>query len=211
MTLEDKIRQLGSLTTAVRVLSINLATVLTDHEYSIAGGMLGGWLSPLPTDQVTVRFNDRSADAVPFRAGLALEIPFTHIFLSCPGTGLGTMYLLYGDADWVRLLVTTSDLAGALAGILAELQGDAAGEGFGAAVVGVVAAAAVAANVNRKGVHIQAGTGNTATIYLGQDNTVAVANGMQIVPAQAFWVHDYRGPLWCISTAAAQRLNWFEV
>lgn len=211
MSLEDKLKQIQSLTTAVRVLQIPLATAVTDREYNIAGGMIGGWLAPLATDQLTIRFNDRSADAIPFRPGLALEIPFTRVFITCPGTGAGTFYLLYGDADWVRMIVNTSDLAGTLETILAELQGDVTGEGFGAAVVGLAAAAAVAANANRKGLHVQAGLGNTAVIYFGQDNTVTIANGMALPAGQAMWVSDYRGPLWCISTAAGQRLNWFEV
>lgn len=211
MSLQDKLKEIHSLTTAVRLLQIDLATAVVDREFSIAGGMIGGWLAPAGTDQITIRFNDRSADAIPFRPGLALEIPFTKIFVTCPGTGAGTFYLLYGDADWVRMIVNTSDLSGTLEDILAELQGDVVGEGFGAAVVGIAAAAAVPANAARKGLHLQAGQGNTAVIYVGQGNTVTVANGTQLPAGQAMWFGDYRGPVWCISTAAGQRLNWFEV
>jgi len=194
----------------VKTLEIDLGAVVADREISVRGDLLGCWLAPDTNVEIGIRFQMRSEPLIPFRQGMFLELSFDRIFITNPVVGVGTMYLIYGDATAARIHANPSDV-GVLTAIRDELRGDVLGEGFGAAVVGVAAAIAVAANADRKGLHVQAGTGNAGTINIGQANTVTVANGIQLVAGQSFWLEDYRGPLWAIATGAGQRLNWFEV
>lgn len=194
----------------VKTIEIDLAAVVADREISVRGDLLGCWLAPDMNAEIGIRFQTRSEPLIPFRQGMFLELSFDRIFITNPVVGAGTMYLIYGDSSAARIHANPSDV-GVLTEIRDELAGDVLGEGFGAAVVGVAAAVAVAANVDRKGLHVQAGLGNAGTINIGQTNAVTVANGIQLVAGQSLWLDDYRGPLWGIATAAGQRLNWFEV
>lgn len=194
----------------IRTIEIDLATAVANRQINVRGDLLGCWLAPNASDQITIRFQDRSEAAIPFRQGMFLEMPYDTLYVTVPGTGTGTMYLIYGAASQARIHANPSDL-GAITDIRDELQGDVTGEGFNAAVVGVAAAEAVAANNDRKGLHVQAGLGNAGTIVVGQTNAVTLANGIQLIAGQPFWFSDYRGALWCIATGAGQRLNWFEV
>jgi hypothetical protein len=121
-TTQERLAQLQTLGTAVRVLQIDLGTAITDHEYHVAGTFLGGWLAPAITNEITVRFNDRSADAIPFRQGLALEVAFRRIYVTCDGTSAGTFYLVYGDASEVQIDVNAADVSSSTAAVVAELQ-----------------------------------------------------------------------------------------
>ncbi len=206
----DLRKVIRQLEVPIRTIEIDLTAVVADREISVRGDLLGCWLAPNASDEIGIRFQDRSEALIPFRQGMFLEMPFNRIFVTNAAAGAGTMYLIYGSAADARIHANPSDI-GVMTAIRDELQGDVAGEGFGAAVVGVAAAAAVPANANRKGLHVQAGLGNAGTINLGQDATVTVANGVQLVAGQSFWFTDYRGPLWGIATAAGQRLNYFEV
>ncbi|MDD5367384.1 MAG: hypothetical protein PHR30_18780 [Gallionellaceae bacterium] len=194
----------------VKTIEIDLTAVVFDREISVRGDLLGCWLAPDTNAQIGIRFQTRSEPLIPFRQGMFLELAFDRIFITNPAMGLGTMYLIYGDATAARIHANPSDV-GVLTAIRDELTGDEVAEGAAAAVVGVAAALAVAANQDRKGLHLQAGTGNAGTINIGPAATVTVANGIQLVAGQAFWISDYRGPIWAIATGAGQRLNWFEV
>lgn len=194
----------------IRTIEIDLATAANNRQINVRGDLLGCWLAPNASDEITIRFQDRSEAAIPFRQGMFLEMSFDTIFVTVPGTGTGTMYLIYGSASGARIHANPSDI-GVMTDIRDELQGDVTGEGYGAAVVGVAAAEAVPANNDRKSLNVQAGLGNAGTIVVGQTNAVTLANGIQLIAGTPFWFNDYRGPLWAIATGAGQRLNWFEV
>ncbi len=192
---------------------LNLADPVTDLPLNLAGTLLVFWQSPNFDDEIYVRFNQQDEPAFPLQRGAGIETEFDRVFVTVPAGLTGLAYLAYGDSREGRLAYLPTQQTGGevMEAVRDELRGDVAGEADGAAVVGVAAAAAVAANADRRSLHIQAGLGNTAVITIGIDNTITPAGGVQLAAGMAFWVTDYRGPIWAISTAAGQRLNIFEV
>lgn len=96
--------------------------------------------------------------------------------------------------------------------ISGELQGiETAGTDGAEKTIGVAQSTVLAANATRKGFNLQAKSTNTGKIYLGFTN--GVTTNIWFAELQAgvpCMMDDYRGPVFAIADAAAQKLGWGE-
>ena len=195
-------------------LTLNLALPFTDREFHIGGTMIGIWDSPNAGDTIHIRFNEQSADQIPFKRNKVIVTPFDKVFITVPAGLAGNMEILYGSGtiNYFRVYPNEAEQAGAIDQIRDELRGDLLAEDYGTDVIGVAAVVVYAVNANRKGFDLQAGLGNAGNIYIGFDNAVTAANAVaSLVAGQSYSRSDYRGPLFAIASAAGQLLNHSEV
>lgn len=80
---------------------------------------------------------------------------------------------------------------------------------YAAVTMGVAAAVIKAANADRFGIAVF--NLGSATVYLGYDNTVAVAAGFPLLSNQGLYFDGYTGALWGISGTAGQNVRYLEV
>jgi len=218
--LEQLAEQIGSVGAVPHILQIDLAVAQTDVEYNIAADVIMVWMAPTISDQITIKINDQSGPAIPFVMGSKLRTPFTKVFISVPGTGAGTMYLMYGMGAMIDMAVTAQDVPGAMAGMLTalqaiqlELQGSAAAGTFNQVNVGVAAVQVMAANANRIGCIVTADPTNANAVYLSFDNTVAANKFYANFAAGSFDsvpIHDYRGAIFAIAGGAGNAVGYGE-
>lgn len=201
-------------------LRLDLAQVVNDLEFSLAGRVLAVWDAPSSMDYVDIKFNRQDAHPIRFSMGKVLAVPFTKLFVTTPAGQTGNFDFLYGpdSFDVLRIYpvppaldMTLANILAELAGILGQLQGSEAEIAFGVQAVGVAAVNVLPADPARCGGIIQAASGNAGIIYLGFDNTVGAANCFVELPAgQAWSVDDWRGPVWAEASVAAQNVNTGE-
>jgi hypothetical protein len=193
---------------------LNLATVLNNVRFKIAGSQFGLWDAPNQSDTIQVRFNESTRAQIPFKRGKLIRTPFTEVYITVPAGLTGTAYFIYGmgDMDVFRIHPNVSEASEVLENIRDELQGDQLPENWGNATIGAAQAQVLAANANRRSFHVQAGQGNAQTIWIGYDNTVTNLNCVAaLIAGQSFWLEDYRGPIHAIAGGAGQVLHYSEV
>lgn len=78
-----------------------------------------------------------------------------------------------------------------------------------AVTMGLAAAVIKAANASRLGIAVF--NLGSATIYLGYDNSVAVADGFPLLSGTGLYFDGYVGALWGISGTASQDVRYLEV
>ncbi len=195
-------------------LTLNLATVIADTEFRIVGTQIGVWDSPNQTDTIQIRFNQSTAQQIPFKRGKLITAPFELIYITVPAGLAGNMVILYGfgSMELFRLYPNASEASETMADMLNELQGDQLPDNWGNAIIGAAAGAVFAANADRKSFEVQAGLGNAQTVWIGYTNFVTNLNAVKaLVAGQSFWMNDYRGPVWAIAGGAGQVLHTLEV
>lgn len=97
--------------------------------------------------------------------------------------------------------------------ILAEMQGPTAAAAFGneTTLAATTATSILAANANAHGRFIQAKSTNTASIFIGPDNTVTDTKWMiELAKGQGYTFDDYRGPLYAYSVAGGDIIAFGE-
>jgi len=195
-----------------KTLTLNLALPIIDQESNISGTVLGCWDSPNATDMIYIRFNDRSASQIPFKRGKVLRALFTKIYITVPAGLAGNMEFIYGSGplEFFDVAPNITEAAAVLEGILRELQGNLLPQGFARVPVGLVAVLVLGVNPLRIGAVVQASLSNNpaAIIYLGFTNLVSgILCFAELSPGMSWNCGDYRGPLWIISSMAAQAAN----
>ena len=200
-----------------RMMEIDLAIALIDHEYNISGNLFYIWLAPTQNDYINIKVNQTSQPAVPYRMGQGLVTPFDKLLITTPAAQTGNLYLMYGTEapELLEIIDNRSALAGDISAMLEQLRGDTTPENWGEIGIGLAQGQLLAANANRKGCCICSDILNTGNIYLGFDNTVTTSAGGNnwfhvLVPGGSFHVDDYRGPIHAIATVAAQLVGTGE-
>ena len=214
ITASDIKRLIESGQGEIKVLPLDLSIALTDQRFTIAGTQIGLWDAPNQTDIIYLRLNEQSRPQIPFKRGKVLRVPFTEVYITVPAGLAGTAYILYGTGDQAILGIRpqVSEASEVLEDIRDELQGDQVPENWGNAAVGAAAVQILAANANRRSFHVQSALGNTQTIWVGYANTVTNINAAAaLVAGQAFWLDDYRGPIYAIAGGAGQVVHYSEV
>jgi len=214
ITATDLKRLVDSGQGEAKVLEVDLSIPLTDQRFTIAGTQFGLWDAPNQSDLIHVRFNEQSRRRIPFKRGKVIRTPFTEVYITVAAGLTGTATIVYGTGEEsvFRLHPNVSESSEVLEDIRDELQGDQTPENWGNATIGAVQAQVLAANADRKSFEVQAGTGNTQTIWIGFDNTVTNLNAVKaLVASQSFWMNDYRGPVHAIAGGAGQVLHYLEV
>ena len=105
-------------------LDLDLAQVITEMPFSLAGRVIAIWNAPTSTEYIHIRFNSRDADPIRFNRGKVLAVPFTQMYITTPAGQAGTMEILYGpDAfDVLRIYPQPPEYDAALDDMLTELQ-----------------------------------------------------------------------------------------
>lgn len=209
------IEAMRRLTRTLKVMNLNLATVVTDKEYAMGGNMFYVIHSPDAESYINVRFNDVSSPQMKLVRMLGLRVPHERVFITTPAGQTGTLTILHGliDPDLFAIIDNRSATSLAIESLLNELRGDVVNENWGAEVtVGNAAAIiALAANADRKGCCLQAKSTNGGIIYLGFDNTVTTTKWIAELQAGVpFTVDDYRGDIYARADALGQLLGWGE-
>lgn len=194
-----------------KILNLNLALAMTDREFNLAGNEFGVWNSPTAADQITVKFNEQSAGGIIFKRGKVIRTTFIKFYITVPAGLTGNMEIVYGEG-LSSIFGIAPNMGDGNEDIINQLQGDTTPEGYGQTAVGVAAVNVIPTNATRKSCSIQAALGNAGTIYVGFDNLVAANNCVaELEPGDVYAIDDYRGDIYCISSAAGDDVNFGEV
>lgn len=205
--------------TPVRRIDINLATVLIDQVYHIAGDFFYIWETPGTNEYVNIKVNNNLAGTeAPYYQQTGQKVPFDKLYISTPAGQTGNLILLYGTEwpDLVSLIDNRAAVSQDMADLLNQLQGDLTPDAWAEVTCGVAQVQIVAANANRKSFSIQSDPANTGLIYLGCLNTVTTRAGGALwfhclSPGGFYSIDDYRGPIHAIATLANQYAGYLEV
>ena len=202
----------------VRRIDINLATVIVDQTYNIAGNFFYIWETPGTGEYVNIKVNNNRESAAPYYQQTGQQVPFETLYISTPAGQAGNLILLYGTEwpDLVSLIDNRAAVSEDIADLLAQLQGDLTPENWGELTAGVAQIQVVAANADRKSVSICADVDNPGNVFLGFANTVTTRAGGALwfhvlVPSGFYSIDDYRGPIHAIATAANCFIGYAEV
>lgn len=199
-----------------KLISLNLALPIVDRVFHITGTTIGIWDAPNAVDLIYIRFNERSAQAIPMRQQKVLVVPFNKVFITVPGGLAGNMEILYGSGtqEFFRMYPNVAKATSILEQVRDELRGDLVYKTFASVGVGVAAVEVLPANQYRKGLIVQADPLNPNPIYLGFTALVNVGNCFVELTAlgvtEAFKITDFRGSIWAISNLAGQSVNTGE-
>jgi hypothetical protein len=225
MDLKEKLRDIGAHGAIPKLIEVDLSIARNDYEVNASGDIIGVWLAPTVTDQITVKFNDTDQPAIPFVQGHVMETPFHRLYLTVASGGTGIVYIVYGASEsgqLLRMLVNAQDIPAAMAGMLTtledireELQGptDDSDGGYAQVGVGLAAVQVVAANADRHGVIVTADPTNANAVYLGFDNTVAANNFFASFASGTYdrvQLTDYRGAIYAIAGGAGNNVGYGE-
>jgi hypothetical protein len=193
-----------------QMLIINLAVVVTDQIFNIAGNMFQIWSMPDESSYVNIKVNESNQPAIPYQIHTGIKTPFHKLLITTPAGQAGDMILIYGTEapEMLEMIDARSTTVAGVGGVLDELRGDLTPENF----IGVTITAApgatliMAARAARKSCIIQALSTNTGSVFLGFANTVTVGGApgiwfAELQPGMAWTCDDYRGDVYGIATA----------
>lgn len=199
---------------AAQQITIDLSVVVNDAEYNLGGNFFYVKDAPDESSYVEVKVNGSNNTAVAWTKQTGFVQPFNRLYITTPSGQTGTMKLLIAAEapEMFDIIDNRSAMSQNISDVLAELQGDVIPEIWGTEkTVGVAAVKILAANASRKRAIVQAKSTNTGIIYIGFDNTVTTSKWIaELQASMALPVGDYRGDLYAIATAAAQKIGWGE-
>lgn len=208
----DEVHRMGLA--PARQIDINLAEVLPDREFNLAGNFFYIKDAPGLTEYIEVKVNSSGRPAVSWTKQTGFIQPFNRLYITTPAGQTGTMKILIASEapTLFDILDNRSAISEATQGVLDELQGDVTPEDYNQATIGVAQSEVLAANVDRKSFSIQAKSTNTGIVYIGFDNTVISTKWWaELQPGESCDGDDYRGPLHAIASAAGQLIGYAEV
>ena len=208
----DEVHRMGLA--PARQIDINLAEVLPDQEFNLAGNFFYIKDAPGLTEYIEVKVNSSGRPAVSWSKQTGFIQPFNRLYITTPAGQTGTMKILIASEapTLFDILDNRSAISEATQGVLDELRGDVTPEDYNQATIGVAQSQVLAANTDRKSFSIQAKSTNTGIVYIGFDNTVTSTKWWaELKAGQSCDGNDYRGPLHAIATAAAQLIGFAEV
>jgi len=208
----DQVHRMGLA--PARQIDINLAEVLPDQEFNLAGNFFYIKDAPGLTEYIEVKVNSSGRPAVSWSKQTGFIQPFNRLYITTPAGQTGTMKILIASEapTLFDILDNRSAISEATQGVLDELRGDVTPEDWDQATIGVAQSEVLAANAVRKSFSIQAKSTNTGIVYIGFDNSVTSTKWWaELQAGQPCKGDDYRGPLHAIASAAGQLIGYAEV
>jgi len=208
----DEVHRMGLA--PARQIDINLAEVLPDQEFNLAGNFFYIKDAPGLTEYIEVKVNSSGRPAVSWSKQTGFIQPFNRLYITTPAGQTGTMKILIASEapTLFDILDNRSAISEATQGVLDELRGDVTPEDWDQATIGVAQSEVLAANAVRKSFSIQAKSTNTGIVYIGFDNSVTSTKWWaELQAGQPCKGDDYRGPLHAIASAAGQLIGYAEV
>lgn len=193
-----------------KMLTIDLGTAET-RTFNIAGNMFRIWSAPDEASYVNIRINESGEPAIPYQVHTGAKTPYDKLIIETPAGQAGDMIIIYGTEapELLEMIDDRSTTVAGVGGVLDELRGDLAAEAFIGIAIGAAPGATeiMAARGDRRSCIVQALSTNTGNVFLGYANTVTVGGApgiwfAELQPGMAWWVDDYRGPVWGIATVA---------
>lgn len=198
-----------------KILTINLAIPLTDHEYNISGNLFYIWSAPDESSYINIKVNNTNQPAIAYSVHTGLVTPYDKLLITTPAGQTGDIVLLYGTEapEMLRLIDNRSTTVAGVGGLLDELRGDVLPENWGTEItVGAAAVQILAANAARKSCSIQSKSTNGGLVYIGFDNTVTTTEWVaELQAGMSYSIDDYRGALFAYASAAGQLVGYGEV
>ncbi len=192
------VKQLGFR--SVREIPINLAVVVSDKEFNLAGNYF--YIKDAPSSEVyiEVKINSSGAGPISWTKQTGFVHPFNRLYITTPTGQTGTMKILIAAEAPHFFEVLDHRIETQILGSLdLGLQPNER-------TVGLESVNMALAYAGRRGYHIQSKSTNTGKIYIGIRYDVSTTKwSIELQPGQLWYTDNYRGEIWAISDTADQK------